>query len=242
LKRDYYEVLQIHRNASELEIKKTYRKLAFQYHPDKNPGDKEAVEKFKELTEAYEVLSEPQKRAAYDQFGHAGVNGNGSGFPGGGFSSDGFGNFGDIFSDLFGDVLVLLPVAVVSGLRLAAGKVCVIRLISSLKRQFSGPKQKSGCRVRFPVLSVMVPVWLPAVSRKPVKPAMVVDRFVFSRAFSALIRPALPVVGKGQLFVTPVRTAKVRAGLVVKRIFRSKFPPGLNPDHGLNWSAKAAPV
>lgn len=104
MKRDYYEVLQVHRNASELELKKTYRKLAFQYHPDKNPGDKEAEEKFKELTEAYEVLSDSQKRAAYDQFGHAGVNGNGSGFPGGGFSSDGFGNFGDIFSDLFGDV------------------------------------------------------------------------------------------------------------------------------------------
>ncbi len=104
MKRDYYEVLQIHRNASELEIKKTYRKLAFQYHPDKNPGDAEAEEKFKELTEAYEVLSDPQKRAAYDQFGHAGVNGNGSGFPGGGFSADGFGHFGDIFSDLFGDV------------------------------------------------------------------------------------------------------------------------------------------
>ncbi|MEA2109655.1 MAG: molecular chaperone DnaJ [Pseudomonadota bacterium] len=104
MKRDYYEVLQVHRNASELELKKTYRKLAFQYHPDKNPGDKEAENKFKELTEAYEVLADSQKRAAYDQFGHAGVSGNGGGFPGGGFSTDGFGNFGDIFSDLFGDV------------------------------------------------------------------------------------------------------------------------------------------
>lgn len=104
MKRDYYEVLQVHRNASELEIKKNFRKLAFQYHPDKNPGDQEAEAKFKELTEAYEVLSDSQKRAAYDQFGHAGVNGNGNGFPGGGFGADGFGNFGDIFSDLFGDV------------------------------------------------------------------------------------------------------------------------------------------
>ncbi|MBW1645409.1 MAG: molecular chaperone DnaJ [Deltaproteobacteria bacterium] len=104
MKRDYYEVLQIHRNASELEIKKAYRKLAFAYHPDKNPGDKEAEEKFKEVTEAYEVLSDSQKRAAYDQFGHAGVNGNGSGFSGGFDGAAGFGNFGDIFSDLFGEV------------------------------------------------------------------------------------------------------------------------------------------
>ncbi|MBN2333260.1 MAG: molecular chaperone DnaJ [Deltaproteobacteria bacterium] len=103
LKRDFYEVLQVHRNASDLEIKKAYRKLAFQFHPDKNPGDKAAEEQFKELTHAYEVLSDSQKRAAYDQFGHAGVSGNGSGF--GGFDgASGFGNFGDIFSDLFGEV------------------------------------------------------------------------------------------------------------------------------------------
>ncbi len=101
-KRDYYEVLGVHRNASETEIKKAYRKLALQHHPDKNSGNPESEEIFKELSEAYSVLSDRQQRANYDQFGHAGVGG------GGGFSSSGFGAspfedlFGDIFGDLFG--------------------------------------------------------------------------------------------------------------------------------------------
>ncbi len=101
-KRDYYEVLGLHRNASETEIKKAFRKLAIQHHPDKNPGDKEAEEKFKELTEAYEVLSDPQKRAQYDQFGHAGLGGGAGGFYSGGFGAGS--PFGDIFSDIFGDI------------------------------------------------------------------------------------------------------------------------------------------
>jgi len=101
-KRDYYEVLGVDKNASAEEIKKAYRKKAIQYHPDKNPGDKEAEEKFKEAAEAYDVLSDPQKKARYDQFGHAGMGGSG-GFSGGGFSmEDIFSHFGDIFGDSFG--------------------------------------------------------------------------------------------------------------------------------------------
>ena len=96
-KRDYYEVLGVEKTASAEEIKKAYRKKAIQYHPDKNPGDKEAEEKFKEAAEAYEVLSDPQKRQRYDQFGHAGMQGAG-GFSGGGMSmEDIFSHFGDIF-------------------------------------------------------------------------------------------------------------------------------------------------
>ncbi|MCQ2342735.1 MAG: molecular chaperone DnaJ [Paludibacteraceae bacterium] len=96
-KRDYYEVLGVEKNASADDIKKAYRKKAIQYHPDKNPGDKEAEEKFKEAAEAYEVLSDPQKRQRYDQFGHAGMSGAG-GFSGGGFSmEDIFSQFGDLF-------------------------------------------------------------------------------------------------------------------------------------------------
>lgn len=101
-KRDYYDVLGVSKSASESEIKKAYRKMAIQYHPDKNPDDKSAEEKFKEAAEAYEVLSDPQKKARYDQFGHAGMGGNG-GFGGGGMNMDDiFSNFGDIFGQAFG--------------------------------------------------------------------------------------------------------------------------------------------
>ncbi len=97
---DYYEVLSVARNASEAELKKAYRRLAMKYHPDRNPGDAEAEARFKEVKEAYEVLSDPQKRAAYDQFGHAGVDPTqGAGGFGGGASS-----FSDIFGDVFGDI------------------------------------------------------------------------------------------------------------------------------------------
>ena len=101
-KRDYYEVLGVDRNASDAEIKRAYRKLAKKYHPDMNPGDKEAEAKFKEATEAYEVLSDSEKKAQYDQFGHAAFE-QGGGFNGGGFGGFDFGgDMGDIFGDLFG--------------------------------------------------------------------------------------------------------------------------------------------
>lgn len=96
-KRDYYEILEIGKNANADEIKKAYRKMAVKYHPDKNPGDNSAEEKFKEAAEAYEVLSDPQKRQRYDQFGHQGVNGGGA--SGGMNMDDIFSNFGDIFGD-----------------------------------------------------------------------------------------------------------------------------------------------
>ena len=99
-KRDYYEVLGLQKGASKDDIKKAYRKLAVQYHPDKNPGNKDAEEKFKEATEAYEILYDDQKKAAYDQFGFAGVEGMGGG--GQGFSSSAFHGFEDIFGDFSG--------------------------------------------------------------------------------------------------------------------------------------------
>jgi molecular chaperone DnaJ len=95
--RDYYEVLGVDRDAAEPDIKKAYRRLAMKYHPDRNPDDAQAEDKFKEATEAYDVLTDAQKREAYDRFGHAGVDPNGAG--------QGFeGNFSDIFSDVFGDI------------------------------------------------------------------------------------------------------------------------------------------
>ncbi|MDX1677339.1 DnaJ domain-containing protein, partial [Arsukibacterium sp.] len=102
-KRDYYEVLGVAKGADDKDIKKAYKRLAMKFHPDRTQGDKSMEEKFKEVQEAYEVLSDEQKRAAYDRFGHAGVDpsrGGGGGFGGGA----GAGDFGDIFGDVFGDI------------------------------------------------------------------------------------------------------------------------------------------
>src|SRR5690606_7929141 len=99
-KKDYYEILGVNRDASDDEIKKAYRKLAMKYHPDRNPDNPKAEESFKEAKEAYEILSDAQKRAAYDQYGHAGVDPN----MGGAGGAHGFGNFADAFGDIFGDI------------------------------------------------------------------------------------------------------------------------------------------
>ena len=99
-KRDYYEVLCVVRTASEEELKKSYRKLAMKHHPDRNPGDKAAEEAFKEISEAYEILSDAEKRKIYDQYGHEGLQRGGAG--GGGFGAGG--GFSDIFGDVFADI------------------------------------------------------------------------------------------------------------------------------------------
>jgi molecular chaperone DnaJ len=103
-KRDYYTVLGLNRDATEEDLKKAYRKLAMKHHPDRNPDDKGSEEKFKEAKEAYEVLTDPKKRAAYDQFGHAGVDGMAGMGGRGGMGPEGFGGFADAFGDIFGEI------------------------------------------------------------------------------------------------------------------------------------------
>jgi molecular chaperone DnaJ len=102
-KRDYYSVLGVNRDAGEDEIKKSYRRMAMKHHPDRNTGDKESEEKFKECKEAYEVLTDARKRAAYDQFGHAGVD-QAAAFGAGARGAEGFGGFADAFGDIFGEI------------------------------------------------------------------------------------------------------------------------------------------
>ena len=102
--RDYYEILEVSKNANEAELKKAYRQKALKFHPDKNPGDQKAEEKFKEASEAYDVLKDSEKRQIYDQFGHDGLKGRGfNGFSG---FDDIFSQFGDIFGDFFGGGMV----------------------------------------------------------------------------------------------------------------------------------------
>ena len=122
-KRDYYEVLGLSKEATKDEIKKAYRKQALKFHPDKNPGDKKSEENFKEAAEAYEVLSNDEKKSRYDRYGHAGMGNNGGGFSGQGMTVDDiFSSFGDIFGDAFGGFGGFGPGAPAgAGLQVAAG-------------------------------------------------------------------------------------------------------------------------
>lgn len=137
-KQDYYTLLNVSRDADKEELKKAYRKLAMQYHPDRNPDDKEAEKKFKEISEAYEVLKDDQKRAAYDRYGHAAFDGGmgGRGSQGGGF--DFHGSFSDIFSDLFGD---FMGAGGASGTARSKGSDLRYNLEISLEDAFKGKQE-----------------------------------------------------------------------------------------------------
>ena len=143
-KRDYYEVLEVSKSASPEEIKKAYRKKALQFHPDKNPGNAEAEEKFKEAAEAYEVLSNADKKKRYDQFGHAGVGGAAGGGFGGGFRDmeDIFSSFGDIFGGHFGGFGGFGGSSSRGGRRVSRGSDLRVKVTLNLKEIIEGVEKK----------------------------------------------------------------------------------------------------
>jgi molecular chaperone DnaJ len=139
-KRDYYEVLGVQKNVSGQELKSAFRKVALQYHPDRNPGNKDAEDKFKEASEAYEVLSDPERRARYDRFGHAGVGGAAGGDPfGGGFQGV---NINDIFGEIFGDIF---------GGRGGRGRVSNRGADLRFNLEISFEEAAFGCRPKVPI-------------------------------------------------------------------------------------------
>ncbi len=147
MKKDYYETLGVARNAPEAEIKKAYRRLAMKFHPDRNPGDKSAEAKFKEAKEAYEILSDQQKRSAYDQFGHAGIDPSAAAGAAGGFYGAGPGgaNFADIFGDVFGDIFG-------GGARTRGGAARGSDLRYSLELSLEDAVKGTEMRIRVPTL------------------------------------------------------------------------------------------
>ena len=185
-KRCYYEVLEVERNASEDMIKKSYRKLALKYHPDRNPDDREAEEKFKEASEAYEVLRDREKRQLYDRFGHDGLRNSGfSGFQG---FDDIFSSFGDIFEDFFG----------MGGLggrqrgRSGANRGADLRydMNISLREAAFGVEKKISVRKNFTCSECREPVLPMAKARKPAPPARASAALRSDRVFSAWPQPA----------------------------------------------------
>ena len=177
-KRDYYEVLGVSKNASDSEIKKAYRKLAKKYHPDSNPGDKEAEAKFKEASEAYAVLSDSEKRSKYDQFGHAAFDGGAGG--GGGFDFSGM-DMGDIFGDIFGNFGDFFGGGRSSGAR-------------------SGPSKGANVRTSLRITFVMVLVQNPEPNQKPAQNVTVkVRKSLHSNPFLVwfvMYKPVQPVKEK----------------------------------------------
>ena len=176
-KRDYYEVLGVPRTADEAELKKAYRTLAKKYHPDMHPGDKEAEEKFKEASEAYEVLSNPEKRAKYDQFGHAAFEqGGGPGGFEGGFGFD-MNDMGDIFGDILGDMF-----GGGASRRQANGPMKGQNIKTTVRVKFEeavfGAQKELELPLRMNVRYVMVPVHSLVTVPKHVRNVTVKDRWL----------------------------------------------------------------
>ena len=242
-KQDYYELLGLTKGASAEEIKKAYRKMAMQYHPDRNPGDAEAEAKFKDCSEAYEVLKDEQKRAAYDRFGHAAFENGGAGAGGrggGGFDFNfGGGGFADIFDEMFGDFMggrrggggqtgPWVRPAVQSG-NLARG---------SLHRQ-SGDGPGADLRGLRRLLRHAAPS--PAPSRSRARPAAAWARCAPSRASSRSSGPARRATAPAVSSRTPARSAAAPAGPARKRTSRSISPPVSRTAPASVWRARAKP-
>ena len=218
-KRDYYETLGIDREASPEQVKKAYRKLAHQYHPDKNSGNKEAEERFKEVSEAYEVLRDPEKRAAYDRFGHAGVGRSAEGFAD--FADVGFGGlFDDLFEGFFGttgrrrgagqrgaDLRYNLTISLEEAARGLERQVVIPRLDACAScggtglKPGSRPKTCSACRGTGQVR--------------------------FSRGFLTVSQPCHRCRGEGTILEDPCRTCQGQARVRIERTLSVKVPPGV---------------
>lgn len=207
-KRDYYEVLGVERGSSEADLKKAYRRLAMKHHPDRNPDNKESEEMFKEANEAYECLCDPNKRAAYDQYGHAGVDpsmgGGGAGFGGQNFSDI----FGDVFSDFFGggrggqrggaqrgsDLRYTLELNLEEAVRGTSVNIRVPTLVNCKPCDGSGAKKGSS-----PITCQRVAVLV---------------KFACSRASSLCSRPARAAMARARSF--PIRAIPAMAKVVSK--------------------------
>ncbi len=211
-KRDYYEVLGASKNASEADLKKAYRRAAQKYHPDRNPDDQEAEAKFKECKEAWEVLGDAQKRAAYDQFGHAGVDPSMGGGFGAGAGAAGGAGFSDIFGDVFGDIFGGGRGG--GGQRVYRGSDLRYNLELSLEDAVAGTEVK----IRVPTMvqcgaaPATAAVRARAASQRPARPVAVMARCACSRVSFRCSRPARIARVQAPSFPTPARTVVARAG------------------------------
>jgi molecular chaperone DnaJ len=235
-KRDYYEILDVNKNASETEIKKAYRRLAIKFHPDKNPGDKAAEEKFKELSEAYSVLSDSQKRATYDQFGHAGVNG-GGGFPGGGGFSGG-GGFEDVFGDIFGDLFGGGSRQGGRGQRGQRGDDLRYNLTISFEEAAFGVEKKLKLPRKQTCETCHGSGARPGTSAQTCSTCRGAGQVRYQQGFFTMQRPCPDCHGEGKIISDPCPECRGSGLIQKKRSLSLKVPPGVENGTRLKLSAE----
>jgi molecular chaperone DnaJ len=221
--KDYYQTLEVDKNASDTDLKKAYRKLALKYHPDRNPGDKSAEDKFKEINEAYACLSDPQKRSNYDQFGTA--EGAGAGFGAGGFG-DFSANFGDIFGDMFGDIFGDFTGRRRS--RPAKGQDLRYDMDINLKDAVFGTEKK-----------IKIPRWencstcVGSGSKPGTRPSTCqtcggTGQTKLQQGFFVISRTCSNCEGEGKIITDPCTKCKGQGKIRVERTVSLKVPPGVD--------------
>jgi len=229
-KRDYYEILKVDRDATPEQVKKAYRKLAHQYHPDKNPGDKEAEERFKELSEAYDTLSQPDKRAAYDRFGHAGV----------GRAAEGFADFGDVgFGGLFDDIFE--GFFGTAGRRRGAGqRGADLRYNLSITLEEAARGLEKDVRIpRLDACAVCGGTGAkPGTRPKTCGACRGMGQVRFSRGFLSVSQPCQQCRGEGTVLEDPCRSCHGQGRVKVERSLSLKIPAGVETGTRLRVSGE----
>jgi len=216
IQRDYYEVLNVSKQASEPELKKAYRQLALKYHPDKNPGDHAAEEKFKEAAEAYEVLKDPEKRNIYDQFGHEGLKGRGfSGFQG---FEDIFSSFGDVFQDFFGG----------GGRREQTGADLRLDITISFTEAAFGTDKKVDITKHATCKTCHGSGAKPGTSPKACATCRGSGQVVRQQGFFSMASPCPSCRGQGQVIEYPCRPCRGEGRVPEKKTINVTVPAGVN--------------
>ena len=233
--RDYYEILGVSRDADSSSIKKAYRKLALKYHPDQNPGDKVAEEKFKEAARAYEVLSDSQKRARYNQFGEAGVNGASGASSGFQDVNDIFGAFGDIFSDFFGGS----STAGTRGRRSShAGADLRYTLDVKIKDVLKGIEQQISYDYEEDCHTCGGKGSAPGSSPETCQVCGGRGQVVRQQGFFQMATPCHSCGGKGQIIIKPCKTCSGRGRKSVKKKLKVQVPAGVENGTQLRLSGE----